>query len=58
MFWHKKALSVVEADKIKEGLIITFSDGVTAIYHTQFLYDMRDADHNVPLTEQGGVPAR
>ena len=46
-------LYVIKASRVDEGLLIYFSNGTTVIYHTQFLYDIRDHDGNKPIAEEG-----
>jgi hypothetical protein len=34
------------------GLLIHFSDGVVVLFHTQFLYDVRNEDGNQPVPSE------
>ena len=44
-----QGIKVLFADNTPEGVIVTFSDGLTALYQPHFLYEMRENDHNMPL---------
>jgi hypothetical protein len=50
-------LQIVGADRIGDGVIISFSDGTAVLYHTQFLYDVRNqyGNHLLP-DEDWGIP--
>ena len=45
----KGVRTITSLDRVREGIVITFSYGVTAVYHTQFLYDVRQDDSNIEL---------
>jgi len=35
-------------ERMKDAaIIVTFSNGFSTVYHAQFLFDVRDDDHNV-----------
>lgn len=41
-------LRIVAVEQMADGaIIVTFSNGFSAVYHAQFLFDVRDHDHNV-----------
>ena len=42
-------LTILAAERAKEVLVITFSNGHTVAYHPQFLFDVRDDDGNAEL---------
>jgi hypothetical protein len=44
-------IGIINADRFEEGVIITFSDGQSVLYHPQFLYDMREHNDNRPVVE-------
>ncbi|RRA47878.1 hypothetical protein [Acidipila sp. EB88] len=46
----RKPVRIIDADVIKEGVIISFSDGQSVLFHAEFLYERQDHDHNVGLT--------
>ena len=37
---------IVSADRLEDGLILSFSDGTSAFYLTQFLYSAREYGDN------------
>lgn len=43
------AIRIVSLDRVKENVIVHFSNGLSVLYHAQFLFDVRDADNNIPL---------
>lgn len=42
-------LKIKDADRLDNGLLVHFSDGLSVMYHTQFLYDVRNQDDNATL---------
>jgi hypothetical protein len=44
-------IEIIHADRFEEGVIITFSDGQSVLYHPQFLYDMREHNDNRTVLE-------
>jgi hypothetical protein len=46
-----KHIKILAADPSGEGLIIHFSDGTTTLFQAHFLYEVRDQDGNVALTD-------
>ena len=40
-------ITVTGADLSDEGVLIRFSDGETVLFHSEFLYDVRDQDANI-----------
>ena len=42
-------VSIIGSDRIEGGILLHFSEGTSVLYHAQFLYDVRDHDHNVPI---------
>ena len=58
MLFAKKPLKIVDIDLTPDGVILSFSNGVSALYHNHFLFEARLHDGNVPLTDQddGGRP--
>ena len=42
---------IVDAQRFRGDLIVTFSDNTTAIYRHQFLYDIRNHEANPQLPE-------
>lgn len=55
MFSKEKAIDVVGADRLSNGLLIHFSNNTSTLFHSQFLYDVRNQDHNVPIVEEDDV---
>jgi hypothetical protein len=43
---------ILEAERMNGGLLIHFSDGVVVLFHTQFLYDVRNEDGNQPVPSE------
>lgn len=39
-------LHVISVDRSSEGVIVLFSNQVSVLYHAQFLFDVREQDHN------------
>ena len=48
-----KDIEILAADSSGKGIIIHFSDGTTTLFQTHFLYEVRDQDGNVALTDMG-----
>ena len=50
---NSSSLKIVSAERVDDGLLVGFSDGLSILYHTQFLYAVRDQDNNtaVPMEE-------
>ena len=46
-----KDMSILSAETTGGGIIIHFSDGTTTLFQTHFLYEVRDEDGNVALTD-------
>ena len=44
-------ISILSAEPAGNGLVIHFSDGTTTLFQTHFLYEVRDQDGNVALTD-------
>ena len=51
MATEHKHISILSAESASKGLIIHFSDGTTTLFQTHFLYEVRDHDGNVALTD-------
>lgn len=45
-------ITIVTTDQMSEGLLIHFSDGVSVLYHPQFLYDVQNQDGNRPILDE------
>lgn len=45
-------IRVLGADLVGGGLLIHFSDGLSVLYHSQFLYSVRDDDGNVLIPNE------
>jgi hypothetical protein len=45
----KERIRVVEVNRFGSDILVYFSDGTSVIYHAQFLYDVKNHDHNVPI---------
>jgi hypothetical protein len=46
-----KHLTILSAEQSGKGLIIHFSDGTITFFQTHFLYEVRDHDGNIALTD-------
>ena len=46
-----KQINIVSAEPVHNGIVIHFSDETTILFHTHFLYEVRNQDGNVPLTD-------
>ena len=46
-----KDITIVSAEPAGKGIIIHFSDGTTTLFQSHFLYEVRDQDGNVALTD-------
>jgi hypothetical protein len=46
-----KDIAILAAEPVGQSLIIHFSDGTTTLFQTHFLYEVRDCDGNVALTD-------
>ena len=46
-----KDIQILAADPSGKNIIIHFSDGTTTLFQTHFLYEVRDQDGNVALTD-------
>lgn len=44
-----EGIAIVGADKVRGGLLVHFSDGLSVLYPAQFLYDVKNVDGNVPM---------
>jgi len=54
MTTKKERIDVIGADVMEGGgLLIHFSNETATIFHAQFLFDVRNEDHNVPIVEEG-----
>lgn len=42
-------VTIISAERVDSGLLIQFSDRLSVLYHTRFLYDVRNQDGNVAL---------
>ena len=49
---NKEGLHVLDADTVPEGLLVHFSNGISVLYHAQFLFDVRDDDGNIAIPDQ------
>ena len=44
-------MRVMAIERVGVGVVITFTGGEAVLFHAQFLYSVRYADNNVPLSE-------
>ena len=51
MATEHKHIAIRAAEPIDKGIIIHFSDGTITLFQTHFLYEVRDHDGNVALTD-------
>ena len=52
MLFDRKQLKIIDLDLTADGVIISYSNGISALYHTNFLFEARLQDGNVPLTSE------
>ncbi len=52
MTQEQEAITIVNVDRLQEGLIVLFSDGTSTLFHTNFLYEMREHDGNRVLPRE------
>ncbi len=52
MTQEQKALTIVNVDRLQEGLIVLFSNGTSTLFHTSFLYEVREHDGNRVLPRE------
>ena len=43
------AITVVAVDQMKGDVLVHFSNGLSVLYHAQFLFDVREHDNNLPI---------
>ncbi len=48
-----ESIDVVDVDRMQDGVIVTFSNGASALFHSQFLFDRRDHHSNVGQEKRG-----
>ena len=46
-----RSVTVISADISKDGLIVYFSDGISTLFQNHFLYEVRESNGNIPLTD-------
>jgi hypothetical protein len=44
-------IRVIDVDRFDNGVVVSFSDGQSVLYHAQFLYEVREHDGNRPVRE-------
>jgi len=49
----KEHIGIIAADLVAGGLLIHFTNETATLFHSQFLFDVRNEDHNVPIVEEG-----
>jgi len=49
----KEQMGILAADLVAGGLLIHFTNDTSTLFHSQFLFDVRNEDHNVPIVEEG-----
>lgn len=56
---NDRQIEVLGADRIRGGLLVHFSDGLSVLFHAKVLYDVRNDDGNVPISndpvDEGGT---
>jgi len=50
---NKEKMGIIAADLVAGGLLIHFTNETATLFHSQFLFDVRSDDHNVPIVEEG-----
>lgn len=50
-------IQVIDVDRFDNGVVVSFSDGQSVLYHAQFLYDMREHDGNREVFEDEDLDA-
>jgi hypothetical protein len=46
-------IRITSAVRTRDGVIITFSDGSSTLFHPHFLHEVQDHDGNRPLVDKG-----
>jgi hypothetical protein len=49
-------IAIVSADKLRQGLLVTFSDGTTTLFHPAFLYSVRAHQDNLQIKDEAEEP--
>jgi len=49
----KEQVGIIASDLVAGGLLIHFTNETATLFHSQFLFDVRSDDHNVPIVEEG-----
>ena len=50
---NKEQVGIIAADLVAGGLLIHFTNETATLFRSQFLFDVRNEDHNVPIVEEG-----
>lgn len=45
-------ITIFATDQVTEGLLVHFSDGISVLYHAQFLYDVQNQDGNKAILDE------
>jgi hypothetical protein len=49
----QEQIGIIAADLVAGGLLIHFTNETSTLFHSQFLFDVRNEDHNVAIVEEG-----
>ena len=45
-------IAILSADRVREGLVVTFSDGTTTLFQAAFLYSVRGRQESLNVEQQ------
>jgi hypothetical protein len=51
MAGSEQPISIVSADRVNDGLLVRFSDNTTTLFQAHFLYEARDRNGNMPISD-------
>ncbi len=49
---RRNTLHIVNVAQMSDGIVVLFSDGTTSLFHTEFLYEMRNSGDNRVLPRE------
>ena len=51
---RKEEIDILDVDRTRDGIIVTFTNGASALFRPHFLFEMREHDGNVQLEKNAG----
>ena len=54
---QEEEIRILRFEKVDNGLLVTFTDGASALFHAEFLYANQQKDKNLQIERPGGKPA-